>query len=175
MKIINTIKNIIIGIIGIIFFAFALTMTILLLNYNEFGVTQFGNNSLIIINDDLATEKYKKGDLVIVEKGKIETIAVGDEIFTYRVDSVGVPHIQIGKVGNIYEEEKTITFENGENYGIDFIAGKATETHEKLGTFLSIIESKWGFLFIVLVPCFLIFIYQLYSLIIEIKYGANED
>ena len=36
-------------------------------------------------------------------------------------------------------------------------------------------ESKWGFLFIVLVPCFLIFIYEVYALIIEIKYGAEEE
>ena len=47
--------------------------------------------------------------------------------------------------------------------------------YEKIGTFLSVVESKWGFLFIVLVPSFLIFIYEVYSLIIEIKYGKDED
>lgn len=175
MKILNTIKKIIFGIIGVAYFVFALIMTILLLNFNDFGVTQFGNKSLIIINDDIANEKYNKGDLVIVEKTKVEKIAVGDELFTYRVDSHGIPHIQIGTVGTVYEKEETIQFVNGENYGNDFITGKAVDKHEKLGTFLSIVESKWGFLFIVLVPCFLIFIYELYSLIIEIKYGAEED
>ena len=175
MKVLNTIKQIIMGIFGSAYFIFALVMTILLLNYNDFGVTQFGNSSLIIINDEIANEKYNKGDLVIVEKGKVADIKEGDELFTYRVDSHGIPHIQIGTVGTVHEKEEAIQFVNGENYGKDFITGKATKKHEKVGTFLSVVESKWGFLFIVLVPCFLIFIYQLYSLIIEIKYGAEED
>ena len=45
----------------------------------------------------------------------------------------------------------------------------------KVGSVLSLLQSKWGFLFTVLVPCFLIFIYEVYSLIIEIKYGAEPD
>ena len=175
MKVLNAIKKVVLGIIGILYFAFALVMTILLLNYNDYGVTQFGNASLVIINDEVANEKYDKGDLVIVESKKLEKLKVGDEIFTYRVDSKGAPHIQIGKIGEIYEEDEAISFKNGETYSTDFIAGIAKEKHPKWGTFLAIVESQWGFLFIVLVPCFLIFIYELYSLIIEIKYGAEED
>lgn len=175
MKVLNAIKKVVLGIIGILYFAFALVMTILLLNYNDYGVTQFGNASLVIINDEVANEKYDKGDLVIVESKKLEKLKVGDEIFTYRVDSKGAPHIQIGKIGEIYEADEAISFENGETYSTDFIAGMAKEKHPKWGTFLAIVESQWGFLFIVLVPCFLIFIYELYSLIIEIKYGAEED
>lgn len=175
MKVLNAIKKVVLGIIGILYFAFALVMTILLLNYNDYGVTQFGNASLVIINDEVANEKYDKGDLVIVESKKLEKLKVGDEIFTYRVDSKGAPHIQIGKIGEIYEVDEAISFENGETYSTDFIAGMAKEKHPKWGTFLAIVESQWGFLFIVLVPCFLIFIYELYSLIIEIKYGAEED
>lgn len=175
MKVLNAIKKVVLGIIGILYFAFALVMTILLLNYNDYGVTQFGNASLVIINDEVANEKYDKGDLVIVESKKLEKLKVGDEIFTYRVDSKGAPHIQIGKIGEIYEEDEAISFKNGETYSTDFIAGMAKEKHPKWGTFLAIVESQWGFLFIVLVPCFLIFIYELYSLIIEIKYGAEED
>ena len=175
MKVLNAIKKVVLGIIGILYFAFALVMTILLLNYNDYGVTQFGNASLVIINDEVANEKYDKGDLVIVESKKLEKLKVGDEIFTYRVDSKGAPHIQIGKIGEIYEEDEAISFKNGETYSTDFIAGMAKEKHPKWGTFLAIVESQWGFLFIVLVPCFLIFIYEIYSLIVEIKYGGQED
>ena len=83
--------------------------------------------------------------------------------------------LQIGTIGEVYVEENAISYENGETYSYEFIAGKTEEVHAGVGTFLSVVESKWGFLFIVLVPCFLIFIYELYSLIIEIKYGAEED
>lgn len=174
-KVLEAIKKFIIGLVGTAYFIFALIMTILLLNFNEYGVTQFGKTSMVIIPDEVANENYKKGDLVLVESMKVEKIQVGDEIFAYRIDSKGIPMIQIGTVGDVYLEENAIAYENGETYSAEFIAGKATERHENIGTALSIIESQWGFLFIVLVPCFLIFIYEVYSLIVEIKYGAEED
>ena len=173
-KVLETIKQILIGIIGTAYFIFALIMTILLLNFNDYGVTQFGTKSLVIINDEIASENYEKGDLVIVESKKIDKIEVGEEIFTYRIDSKGIPSIQVGTVGDVYVEDEAISFENGETYSMEFVAGVGTESYEHIGTALSIIESQWGFLFIVLVPCFLIFIYEVYSLIIEIKYGADE-
>ena len=175
MKVVEAIKRTVIGIIGTVYFVFALIMTILLLNFNDYGVTQFGNTSLIIINDDVAGEKYDKGSLVLVEGTKIENIKAGEEVFTYRIDSKGIPMIQIGNVGEVYLEDKAIAFENGETYSYEFVAGKPTKTYANLGMALSIIESQWGFLFIVLVPCFLIFIYEIYSLIVEIKYGGEED
>lgn len=174
-KVLETIKKILIGLVGTIYFVFALIMTILLLNFNDYGVTQFGDTSLVIINDDIASEVYKKGDLVIVESQKVAEIEVGQEIFTYRIDSKGIPTIQVGKVGEVYTEDEAIAFENGETYSMEFVAGKGTDSYENIGTVLSIVESQWGFLFIVLVPCFLIFIYEIYSLIVEIKYGAEED
>ena len=174
-KVLETIKKILIGIVGTAYFLFALAMTILLLNYNDYGVTQFANKSLIIMTDNVASEKYKKGDLVIVESKKVDQIKTGQEVFTYRIDSKGIPMIQIGKVGEVYVEDNAIAFENGETYSMEFVAGIGTKSYEGLGTALSIIESQWGFLFIVLVPCFLIFIYEIYSLIVEIKYGGQED
>ena len=174
-KVLETIKKILIGVIGTAYFIFALVMTILLLNYNDYGVTQFGNTSLVIINDEIASENYEKGDLVIVEGKKVDAFKVGDEVFTYRIDSKGIPSIQVGKIGDVYVEDAAIAFENGETYSMEFVAGIGKDRYESLGTALSIIESQWGFLFIVLVPCFLIFIYEVYSLIVEIKYGAEED
>lgn len=174
-KVLETIKKILIGIIGTAYFIFALIMTILLLNFNDYGITQFGTKSLVIINDTIANENYKKGDLVIVEAQRVEDVEAGQEIFTYRIDSKGIPTINLGKVGEVYVDDDAIAFENGETYSMEFVAGVGTESYEHLGTALSIIESQWGFLFIVLVPCFLIFIYEVYSLIVEIKYGAEED
>lgn len=175
MKVLEAIKRIIIGVVGTAYFVFALIMTILLLNFNDYGVTQFGNTSLVIINDDVAGEKYDKGSLVIVEQPKIDNIKVGEEIFTYRVDSKGIPMIQVGKIGEVYIEDNALAFENGETYSYEFVAGRPTKIYANMGMALSIIESQWGFLFIVLVPCFLIFIYEIYSLIVEIKYGGEED
>ena len=175
MKVLEAIKNFIIFVVVVAYFAFALFMTVLLLNYNRFNITQFGNDSLVMINENISNEAYQKGDLVIVKKIKFEEMEKGQYLFTYRIDNRRVATIQVGKIGTIYEEEKAITFENGETYSDEFIAGVEVKKYPKIGGILSVIESKWGFLFIVLVPCFLIFIYEVYSLIIEIKYGATKD
>ena len=150
-------------------------MTVLLLNFNDYGVTQFGDNSFILINKKISTDTYNEGDLVIVESSKIEDYKVGDYIFTYRVGADRIPVVQVGKIGNVYPEEDAISFENGETYSSEFIAGKPVKQYDKIGGYLSIIESKWGFLFIVLIPCLLIFIYEIYELVVEIKYGSDEE
>lgn len=174
-KILQKIKSFIVGLLMFIFFAFALSMTILLLNYNKYGVTQFGNTTLVIINDRISSETFKKGDLVLVESQKLTDLKLGEEIFVYRIENGGSVSIEVGKVGQIYLEEDAVAFENGDIFSNQFVIGTADEIYNDIGTYLAIIESKWGFLFIVLVPCLLIFIYEVYALIVEIKYGTEEN
>lgn len=181
MKVLKVIKSIVTSILGFVFFVFALGMTVLLLSYNDYGLSEFGNKTLILMTDDIYSENYKKGDLVVVEKrgfsrtgGYTDVIEQGDEIFAIRVDAYGNAYVEIGVVGKIYEDEQAIAFENGSTFGLKFVLGEAVDTYPNIGGLLSIVESKWGFLFLVLVPCFLIFMYEIYSLIIEIKYGKEE-
>jgi len=174
-KTVEKIKKIFIGIIIVIFSIFALCMTILLLNYNDYGVTEFGDKSLVIIARDISSDNYKKGDLVIVEKVAYDNIKEGDEIFAYSVENGGKVNIEVGIVKDIYEKEKTIAYKNGSAFSQEFLIGKATDTYHDIGLYLSFIESKWGFLFIVLVPCFIIFIYEIYALVVEIRYGDLEE
>lgn len=174
-KVFKTVKKVVFTIVGIAYFAFALCMTILLLNFNEYGVTQFGEKQMVLIKDELAIKDFNKGDLVIVEQLDLEEIKVGDKVFTYKINKNKKVEMQYGIVGNVYLEDEAIAYENGDTYSDEYVAGKAIETHPKIGTFLSVIESQWGFLFLVLVPIFLIFIYEVYALIIEIKYGAEKD
>ena len=108
-------------------------------------------------------------------KKKMEKLKVGEELFTYKVDSKGNVSVDLGNIGNLYPEEDAVSLENGSNYSMDFVAGTPQKKYSDIGTFLSIVESKWGFLFIVLVPSFLIFVYEVYTLIVEIKYGTDED
>ena len=55
MKVLSKIKDIVISIILIVFFLFALAMTILVLNYNEYGLTQFGDKVLLVIEEDFSS------------------------------------------------------------------------------------------------------------------------
>lgn len=174
MNILKKIKTFFLTLLGIVFFAFALVMTILLLYRNDFGVTEMDGTSFIVINDEISSEVYKKGDLVLVKKAKLENIAVGEEVFAYSVDEKKVAHVTLGIVGDIYETEKAISYENGSTFSIDYVIGKTSKIYQGLGTLFSIFQSQWGFLFLILVPGFLIFIYEVYALIIEIKYGDEE-
>jgi hypothetical protein len=128
-------------------------------------------SELIAWREKYSELQLKHQDVLI----KIEEYKEGDYLFTYKIGSDRVPTVQLGKVGAVYADDDAIAFENGETYSSEFVAGVPTKKYEKIGGFLSIVESKWGFLFIVLIPVFLIFIYEVYALIIEIKYGAHED
>lgn len=178
-KIFMFIKQLIVGIIGIVFFAFAITITTLLLNFNDYGVTQLGDNSLIIIKNKMAFDKYEKGSLVLVKAMELRDISIGDEIFIYKItkstNGKNKVSIDLGIIGAIHEDDDAVTFDTGETYSSEFIIGKADKVYNDVGTYLSIVESTWGFLFIVLVPSFLIFVYEIYALIVEIRYGGKAE
>lgn len=175
MKAIKIFKKIITSILLIAFFAFTITMTVLLLNFNKFGVTQFEDTSLLIIKKGFSSETYKRGSLVFVESKNIKDYKEGEEVFVYHLDGHGGVNIQLGVVGQVFPDDDAITFTNGGTYSSEFIMGSGTKTYPKVGKILSILESKWGFLFIILVPNFFLFVYQLYALIIEIKYGKDDE
>ena len=175
IKVLEVIKSFILGVLGCIFFAFAITITVLLLNYNKYGLTQFGSTTMVIISDYITSDTYKKGDLVMVKSKKLTELELGEEIFVYRIINNNKVLVEVGKVGQIYPDEDAVAFENGDIFSNEFVIGTSEEVYNEIGFYLSIVESKWGFLFIVLVPCLLIFIYEVYALIIEIKYGALEN
>ena len=175
MKVLKVIKRIIISIVLIAFFAFTVTMTILLLNYNKFGVTQFDDTSLLIIKKGFSSETYQKNSLVIVESKEVKDYQLGEEVFVYHLDGHGGVNIELGVVGQVFEEDNAITFSNGNTYSSEFIIGSGEKIYPNIGKYLAVIESKWGFLFIILVPNFFLFVYQLYSLIVEIKYGKEDE
>ena len=55
------------------------------------------------------------------------------------------------------------------------VIGNYVSIHRNLGKVLNVLESKIGFLFLVLLPMMCIFIYHVYSFIIILKFEKNED
>ena len=173
-KVLKFLKKFFVGIIVVVFFAFVISMTVMMWSKNEYGVTEIGDNAFILIAEDLSTGKYKKGDLVIVEKTKLSKLDVGDEVFVYIVNDDQIS-IDYGKIGVKYDSDNALAFENGSIYDIKYVAGVEKTVYSGIGTVLSVIQSQIGFLFIVLIPCLLVFIYELYALIVEIKYGSENE
>ena len=55
------------------------------------------------------------------------------------------------------------------------VIGKYVSTHPGKGTILDVLVSRVGFLFLVLLPILIVFIYQVYQLVIVAKYEAVEE
>lgn len=170
----KVVRNIIVGFIAVVYFVFVIVNTIFMLNINDFGVTQFDDKTFVVIKSNISSDKYKKGDLVIVQKPRFDQIKIEDELFVYKIKKDGSPIIDIGVVGDLHDRNKAVSFDNGAGYEMDYIIGKESKVIPEIGTYFGLVQSQWGFLFIILVPSFLIFIYELYAIIVEIKYGKPE-
>lgn len=175
MKVLKIIKKVLVTVVLIIFFAFTITMTILLLNYNRYGLTQFEDTTLLIIKKNFASETYPKDSLVFVESKRVADYKVGEEVFVYHLDGTNSFNIELDTISQVYEKEDAILLKKGSTFSSQFIMGTGSKVIPNIGKILSVIESKWGFLFIILVPNFFIFIYQLYALIVRIKYDKDEE
>ena len=170
-------KRIIANFIFGIYVVIAVFVTICLLSYNENKVTEFGDCSLVIIDNHELEPQYNKGDLVIVDKSK--KISVGEKIFFYDTYDQEV-HITAAKVEAIEEvtnTQRTYTLEGERKVSSDYVLGTADNTTKfaMIGTLLNILESKWGFLFIIVLPALLAFVYQITVIVAEIRNPKEKE
>lgn len=160
-------KNIIIILYAII----AILVTICLLSYNKFKTTQFGKTYLVIVDNNDLEPEYKKGELAFVTNSS--NIEVGDEIFYYNSYASSIT-ISVAKVTNkevLTGAQSTYTMESGKVISADYVIGKTTNTTtvSGVGTVLGVLESKWGYLFMIVLPALLAFLYEIYAIAVQVK------
>ncbi len=147
-----------------------LFMSILLLSYNEYHVSQFGNKSLLIVNNDLLD--YKKGSLLIVKKVPTKEIKADDYIFYCDMTNSEVMAV-VANVRDIkpFNDGYKVILTNGIIVDSKYVIGTTKETKEikYIGSVLRVLESKVGNFFLIVLPAGLLFIYELVSLILEYK------
>ena len=164
--------KILFAIILIPYIAVVVFLTACLLNYNDYNVTVFGNKSLIIIGE-YDIEGYKSGDLVVVEKNKANEVKVGDYIFFYDTRTLEnlISYAEVQEVEEIDKNEATYVLDGEYKISSEFLIGKdeTSKKYENMGAILSALESRWGFLFFVIFPVLVLFIYEIYILIMELK------
>lgn len=170
----------ILGIILVtIYSIIAITLTICLLNYNDYKVTEFGDKSLIIVKDDNLNPTYKKGDLIIVTKNSSNEVNKGDKIFFYDVIDKNTVDINIGNVidkQNLNSKEAIYTMNGNYTLNQEYFIGKTStsKVYHNIGSVLNILESRLGFLFIIIFPILIFFIYEIFMIIQEIKKPDEE-
>ena len=157
------------NIIVIVYIVIAILVTLCLLNYNEYGVTEFGDSTLVLITDKSLEPDYKDGDLVIASKENLDNIEAGDKIFFYNDKN-----IKLGEVKRINKYEGTsATFILADSHQVieEEVIGssKDAEVYNNVGKVLSILQSKWGFLFLIIFPSLLAFLYEIFQVMMELK------
>ena len=164
-------KKRILNILFIIYAVIAIFVTVCLLSYNKFKVTEFGNNTFIIITDDELAPEFNKGDLVIANKKSLVT--TGHKAFFYSIANrkIEIKLATVEGIEKVTNKENTYMLEGDRTISGEYLIGDA-ETAEVVpivGGILNILESKLGFLFLIVLPSFLAFIYQLSIVIAQIK------
>lgn len=169
-------KKIIVNILVIIYIIIAIFLTVLLLSYNDFKVTVIGGNSLIIIKDNDLSPEYNKGDLVIVNSE--DSVKIGQKVFYYESNDskLKVKQGVIEESEQVTSKDIAYTLDGEKKIAGKYIIG-ATETAKVIknaGTVLGVLESKWGFLFIIVLPALLLVINQIGVVFSGIKEAKKE-
>ncbi len=166
------IGNFLLDIVITIWFLVAIFVTVCLLSYNEFKVSTFGKYSFLIIDSEELEPQFKEGDLLIVKRNADDNINIGDGVFYYNAMMDSNVFIYTGTVQSkerITKSEVTYTLDNEQVSG-EYIIGKmdGVKKYHKVGLFLGIFTSKWGFMFLVIFPTLFAIMYEI-AMIIEIS------
>jgi len=167
------------AILFVIYSIIAITVTVLLLSYNDYNCSQIGGNTIYIVNDDALEPEYEEGSVLIIEETSDKNVEIGDEIFLYQVINSQEFEIVTRTIqGKVQQGRHTVyQVENGENYDSSYFIGKVEDTTvigSPWGTLLAILESKWGYLFCIVIVSLLLFLQEVFDLVIEIKYGGTK-
>ncbi len=166
------------SVLEIIIIIYVICLTTILLAKNKFGFTQLGDYVLTSIgsNDVNNIINTEQGDLLIIKN--TSDLNVGDVIYYYAVYdekyiicSDVVKSMQKDDFSALY----TIDDQYNSTVHSDKVIGKYTSKYHKLGNYFSFLQSRVGFLFFVLLPIMVVFIYQIYDFTIILKYGNEND
>lgn len=171
-------KKFILNIIFIIYLIIAIFVTVCLLSYNDYKVTVLGNTSFVIVTDSKMQPDYNKGDLVLVENS--DEIQAGEKVFYYNTYNEQIK-VKIGTITEVVEEDEgkiIYAIDDGEHkVSSEFVIGQVSTANsiQNLGTVLGILESKWGFLFLIVLPALLAFVNQIMVVASGIKEARETE
>lgn len=159
---------------------YVILITSCILFRNKFGYTEFFEKyTLVTVTDDNQkfVSSHDVGDLLIIKNQKFN-INEGDVIYYYA--TINEEYIvRSGVVKSKTEDEVSALYvlddEDKTSVSTNRMLGKSISVHSGKGAILDILESRVGFLFLVLLPILIVFIYQVYQLVVVAKYEVVEE
>jgi hypothetical protein len=149
------------------------------LTYNDYKISIFGDRSLIIVDNNEFEPDYKKGTLLIIQKNANDDIKEGDSIFFYNhyKSQVSVSYSKVTKTEKITDTETTYTITGDQPISSEYVIGKAatTKSIEGIGSIMKFMESRIGFILVIVFPIAVLFIYEIYVVVKEIVRPEKEE
>lgn len=177
-KVLKKIGNLLWAVLEVLIIVYVICITMCILLRNEYGYTQLDNYTLVTVKEDTYKyiDKAKDGDLLVVRDGK--EINVGDVIYYYiAINNKYV--VKSGAVSEITAGETTALYILNDEYRTTIastkVLGKESNLYHNWGKILDILMSRLGFLFLVLLPILVVFIYQIYEFIMVLKFEEVEE
>lgn len=165
--------------VEILIIIYVIFITSCILCRNKFGFTQFGDITFVTVSEN--NEKFfmnnKAGDLLIIKNQQMD-LEVNDLIYYYvTVDEKYI--VRTGVVDSKSQDDYAALYilrdDEGSSIASNRVIGKYAKTYQGKGAILDVLESRVGFLFLVLLPILVVFIYQIYQLVIVAKYEIVEE
>jgi hypothetical protein len=167
-------------IIEVIVVVYVIFVTSLILFRNKYNYTQFDDKTLLTVNKDninLLKNGAKNKDLLII-KQDISKIKEGSLIYYYEAnDSKYI--VKTGIVSSLTKDDTQAVYvledKDKTTVASSRVMGMYYERKANLGGVLDFLESRVGFLIFVLLPILVIFIYQIYDLVVSLKYDDKKE
>ena len=167
-------KKVLGTILFVVYAIIAIAVTVLLLSYNDYNNSEIGDYTVYIVTDDSLEPEYKQGSILLIKGTNDRNVQVGDEIFMYKVlNSSEYEVISTTLQGKTQQGSHLIYLvDNEERYASEYFIGKTDDTIviEGWGYVLNLLESRWGYLFCIVVVSLLLFLQEVFELVMEIKY-----
>ena len=166
-------KKVLGSIVFVLYVIMVLTVTILLLSYNEYTCSEINGYTVYIVRDDMLEPNYVKGDLLLIKHVSDKNVNIGDKLYFYQNVSNNDYFVRYGEVTDKIEmSRRTVyTIDGQYQYDSSYLIGEEDGSYvfHKIGGILAVLESRWGYLFFVVIITLLLFLEELYELYMEIK------
>ena len=161
-------KKIVFDVGVIVYILLAIVVTVCLLSYNDYNVSEINGNTLIIVKND-NTGSYHKNDLLIV--GNDNKYEKNDSVFYY-IKKANNYYINYGKIEKIENNNIII---DGEVINKKFLISTDNNVTvlSQVGGILALLESRWGYLCIIILPIFIALLCEIYEIIKELKKSSK--
>lgn len=181
--------NIITDILLVVFILLASLITIISLNTKDRGVTNIFGYVPLNIQTNSMQNIINPGDLIFTQKYNGEDIEVGDIIAFFSVEEE-TTIIKTHRVVRKENNDGTITFitkgDNAEGEDqLELTKNDIVSVYQSadyngfklpfVGNIFSFLKSQTGFLFCIILPLFVFFIYQLYKFIVIIMEEKKKE